>query len=206
VFKFAVEFVIGTFFAITTVSASANPLVDLMKVEDQRRLCAASEESKDTRTLRREARYIAEAAGLPEGSYTLLIGECEGYASAATSINTIIVSPELASVPRNERLFVLAHEFAHLANSDIKRWADLGNTLVETAADSVKTTELMQALSRNLELDADKWAAQVLHKLDVNPGRAAAAFWLRMGLLDLPGTTSHPAAKTRVAAIESFKG
>lgn len=200
------KLVTALFFAFVTSFASANPLMDAMKLEDQRRLCAASEESKDTRTLRREVRFLAEAAGLPEGSFTLLIGECEGYASAATTLNTIIISPQLASVPRNERLFVLAHELAHLANSDVKRWTALGDTLAEALPSGEKTTEMMQALSRELELDADKWAAQALRKFNIEPGKAASAFWFRMGILDLPGTGSHPAAKARVAAMEAVKG
>jgi len=181
--------------------ASANPMVEAMRAEDERRLCEAAPVSQETRLLRREATYVLETMGMQKDAVTVLIADCEGYASAATTLNTIIVSPSLARLPRGERLFVLAHEIGHLANADVKRWLALGEKLGLTADSEASNSAMMSALSREVELNADAFAATVLRKMNINAESAAHSYFQRMKLLDLPGTTSHPAAQSRVSAI-----
>jgi Zn-dependent protease with chaperone function len=188
-------------FAFTANFAAANPMVNALKAEDESRLCPASEVSKETRLLRREAAYVLETMGMPKDSITVLVAKCGDYAVAATSLNTIVISPSLAELPRAERLFILAHEVGHLANGDVKRLLALGEELSVSAEALANVDKLMANLSRENETAADAFAAKFMHKVDLNAENAASAFFARMGLLQLPGTASHPAAQSRVAAI-----
>jgi Zn-dependent protease with chaperone function len=195
------KFIAALVFAFTANFAAANPMVAALKAEDESRLCPAAEVSKETRLLKREAAYVLETMGLPKDSITVLVATCGDYAVAATSLNTIIISPSLAELPRGERLFLLAHEVGHLANGDVKRLLALGDELAASAEALANVDKLMATLSRENETAADLFAAKFMQKVGVNAESAASAFFARMGLLQLPGTASHPAAQSRVAAI-----
>lgn len=188
-------------FAFVANFASANPMVEALRAQDESRLCEAAPVSKETRLLRREATYVLETMGMSKDAVTVLIAECGGYATAATTLGTIVISPSLAELPRAERLFVLAHEIGHLANDDAKRWLALGDKLVLKDEAIAANDAMMATLSREVELGADAFAAAVLRKMGINAENAAHAFFKRMNLLDLPGTASHPAAQSRVTAI-----
>lgn len=195
------QFIAAIAIAFIANFAAANPMVAALKAEDESRLCPASDVSKETRLLKREANYVLETMGLPKDSITVLVAKCGDYAVAATSLNTIIISPSLADLTRGERLFLLAHEIGHLANGDVKRILALGEELAASAEALANVGTLMATLSRENETAADAFAAKFMRKVDLNAEHAASAFFARMGLLQLPGTASHPAAQTRVAAI-----
>ena len=195
------------FLVLATQLASAGTLMKSMRAEDQRRLCPAAEESVETRTLRREAAAILQAADLPANSITVLIGECEGFASAAVTLDTIVIHPSLARLPRNERWFLLAHEIGHLVNKDVEKWAALSESFDATPGiTDAQVVQAMNETSKTSELRADEWAGNILRKLGFNPATAAASFFERQGLMKLPGTTSHPAAKDRVQLLAVAKG
>lgn len=193
--------IFGIVISLLAQFVSANPILDGMRVEDQSRLCPAAEQSADTRLVRRDAAYVADTMGVATGSIKVLIADCGDVAVAAMTVNTIVISPSLATLTRGERLFLLAHEIGHLANNDAQRWSTLGDELVESHADTAAVDAKMSALSRELELGADAFAAQALRKMGLKPEDAAFAYFHRMHLLNLPGTASHPPAQYRVEAI-----
>jgi Zn-dependent protease with chaperone function len=195
------KIIVAVGIAILSSMASANPVVNGLQAEDASRVCPAAPPSPETRVLRRDVAGILEAAGMVKDAVKVLIGDCGGYASAATTMNTIVISPALAELPRSERLFVLAHEVGHLANNDVQQWTALGEQFESAAFSDADVTNMMSSLSRKMEQDADAFSARALHKMEVNAENAATAFFSRMHLLKSAGTASHPAAQSRVVAI-----
>jgi hypothetical protein len=182
--------------AVANLTAAAS-LVEMVRAEDQRRVCLTNEGTADARVIRRDAAFILRAANIAPDTIKVHVCKNEWYASAATTLYTVVLSPDVASLPRNERFFVLAHEIGHLANLDSVRWGRL-----ETPHTAL-TEQAVWDASLDMEIAADRWAAKLLVELDIDPVMSATGFFARRGVLDLPGTSSHPAAKTRLAEIAS---
>lgn len=185
----------GLLLYATANFSAATSLIDMVHAEDLRRICAVNATSNNARVIRRDVKFIAEAAKIAPSAIQLRICENPGYASVATTLDTLILAPEIAELPTNERFFVLAHEIGHLANLDALRWGSLEKDGAPLTEDAVRDA------SRRMELDADKWAATSLQGLHIDPLKAATAFFFRRGVLDLSGTVSHPSARARLAAM-----
>lgn len=167
----------------------------MVRAEDQRRICAVNEKSENARVIRRDIAFILAAARIPRETVKIHVCENPGYASAATTLDTLILTPGIAGLPRHERLYVLAHEVGHLANRDADRWGSLDTLEINP------TEQAVWDASRDMEIGADRWAATIMQTLGVDPVQAAASFFFHRGILDLPGTVSHPSAKVRLAAM-----
>lgn len=177
---------------------SASPLVEAMHAEDKTRVCRAAAPSEDTRLLTSEAAYMLSTMGVAADAISVLIADCGNFAVAALTLNTIVVPTGLAKFPRQERLFVLAHEIGHLVNKDANRWADFGDELVRAPTDESTALRQLSVISQEVELRADAFAAVALLKVGINPHTAAIAFFQHMHVLDAPSNISHPAPKHRV--------
>ncbi|MBK1612339.1 hypothetical protein CKO44_02525 [Rubrivivax gelatinosus] len=122
--------------------------------------------------------------------------------------HVIVANERLADLEEGPRLFVLAHELAHVMHD---HWAAMGGVYrrwVPGAVTPERTDPVAGALGRDAsllshrqEFEADAWALQMLRRLGV-PGEAAVGAFLSLGAqMD---TVTHPATRKRVAALRAL--
>lgn len=184
--------------------ASASPLYDAMHDQNKRRICPSTDTPVETRLLQGDVAAILSVIGLAPDSFSVVVADCGNLATTVMTLNAVVVSPKLATFPREERLFVIAHELGHIANKDARQWALLGDRLVTSGADEKTYLSSITKLSLGVELRADEFAARALVMLGLDPRASATAAFKRMHVMDEPDNSSHPATKRRLDLIAQF--
>lgn len=101
----------------------------------------------------------------------------------------VVLNTRLASMPSGERLFIVAHEIAHIAHRDYERWHEERRT-VDDAADSARSWQQ--------ELDADAYALRAIMRYGYDLETAVSQF-MRFGVQQ-DGPT-HPGTRKRVSHL-----
>ncbi|MBZ8142254.1 hypothetical protein CLD22_20425 [Rubrivivax gelatinosus] len=191
-------------------AARADPAAigEVLEQSQQKRLDSfvTAAESARTATVRASFERLLQAAA-PAVPVELRI--IDGGTLAETLQGHVIVANErLADLEEGQRLFVLAHELAHVMHD---HWAAMGGVYRRWVPGEVtpqRTDPVAGALGRDASLlshrqeyEADAWALQMLRRLGV-PGEAAVGAFLSLGAqMD---TATHPATRKRVAALRAL--
>lgn len=104
----------------------------------------------------------------------------------------IALNTRIASMPSGERLFIIAHEIAHVVHRDYERWR-------ETPWD----IDTESARSWQQELAADAYALRAIKRYGYTLETAVAQF-MRFGLQQ-DGPT-HPGTRKRIAHLREVDG
>ncbi len=156
--------------------------------------------------LHADYKELQEAAGVTD--VKLLV--TPDLLAQAFPTRVIAVGLEVAQLPRSQRLFVLAHELAHVVNNDFESfftWArEADQTFALVSPDlkdqaSEHVNDKLQKLSHQLEFAADKYAYHMLNRIGLDPLAGAQAL-LIYG--PRPESVVHPATEARFLNIKSL--
>ena len=119
--------------------------------------------------------------------------------------NVIVANDALAALPEGERMFILAHELAHVV---LRHWSQVGDLYQQYIPGSVtpeKTDAVADALGRDAsrmarrhEFDADAFALRTLRELGYADAHALSAL-SRFGFQR--DSATHPGTRKRLAAL-----
>lgn len=188
-------------------SAHSEDIVDVLRRSQQQRLDAvhAAAESSRSETVRLSFERVRQAYALDQ-SVELRVTQ-DGPLAETLQGHTIIANESLADMPEGERLFILAHEFGHVAGHHwtelcevYKRWVpgDVTPQTTDPVAGSLGRDA--SAMSHHHEHAADVAALDTLRRLGVDPQHAFDAL-LRQGMQH--DTATHPGTRKRIAALRA---
>jgi Zn-dependent protease with chaperone function len=188
-------------------AAHAEDIVDVLRRSQQQRLdaMAVAAESSRSDAIRTSFERVREAFALDQ-TVDLRVTR-DGPLAETMHGHTIIADEALADMPEGERLFILAHEFGHVAGNHwaqlcevYKRWVpgDVTPQTTDPVAGSLGRDA--SALSHSHELAADAAALDAMRRLGVAPEHALSAL-LRQGMQH--DTATHPGTRKRVAALRA---
>jgi Zn-dependent protease with chaperone function len=192
---------------LLAASAHSEDIVDVLRRSQQQRLDAmhAAVESSRSDTVRTSFERVRQAYALDQ-SVELRVTQ-DGPLAETLHGHTIIANESLADLPEGERLFILAHEFGHVAGHHwtelcevYKRWVPGDVTPQTTDPVSGSLGRDASVLSHRHEHAADVAALDALRRLGVDPEHAFAAL-MRQGMQQ--DTATHPGTRKRVAAMHA---
>lgn len=187
--------------------AHSEDIANVLQRSQQQRLDAmhVAAESSRSETIRRSFERVRDAYAMDQ-SVELRVNR-DGPLAETLHGHTIIANESLADMPEGERLFILAHEFGHVADHHwtelvemYKRWVPGDVTPQNTDPIAGSLGRDASALSHRHEHAADAAALDILRRLGVDPQLALAAL-LRQGMQH--DTATHPGTRKRVAALRA---
>lgn len=194
-------------FGVMAGPAHSEDIIDVLRRSQQQRMdaIALATESSRSETIRRSFERVRQAYALDQ---TVNLRVTHGGPQAETLHgHTIVVNESLADMPEGERLFILAHEFGHVAGNHwtelceiYKRWVPGDVTPQNTDPVAGSLGREASALSHRHEHAADATALDALRRLGFDPQQALAAL-LRQGMQH--DTATHPGTRKRVAALRA---
>jgi Zn-dependent protease with chaperone function len=198
---------LAVFLVLLAGAAQAEDIVDVLRRSQQRRLdgMAVASESARSETIRQSFERVRDAYAL-DHTVDLRINR-DGPMAETMHGRTIIANESLADLPEGERLFILAHEFGHVAGHHwtelcevYKRWVPGDVTPQNTDPVSGQLGREASALSHRHELAADTAALHALRRLGVAPENALSALMSQGMQMD---TATHPATRKRIASLRA---
>jgi Zn-dependent protease with chaperone function len=193
--------------AVLAGAAQAEDIVDVLRRSQQQRLDAMAVAGEGSRsdTIRHSFERVRDAYALDD-TVELRITR-DGPLAETMHGHTIIANESLADLPEGERLFILAHEFGHVAGNHwtelcevYKRWVPGDVTPQNTDPVSGQLGRDASALSHRHELAADTAALHALRRLGVAPENALSALMNQGMQMD---TATHPATRKRIASLRA---
>jgi Zn-dependent protease with chaperone function len=187
--------------------AHAEDIVDVLRRSQQQRLDAVhrAAESSRSATIHRSFERVRQAYAL-DRSVELRVNS-DGPLAETLHGHTIIANESLSDMPEGERLFILAHEFGHVAGHHwtelcevYKRWVPGDVTPQTTDPVAGLLGRDASAMSHRHEHAADVAALDTLGRLGVDPQHALGAL-LRQGMQH--DTATHPGTRKRVGALRA---
>jgi Zn-dependent protease with chaperone function len=192
---------------LAAAPAQAEDIVDVLRRSQQQRLDAmhAAAEGSRSETVRRSFERVRQSFAIEQSVKLLVMSD--GPLAETLHGHTIIANESLADMPEGERLFILAHEFGHVAGhhwSELcevyKRWVPGEVTPQKTDPVAGLLGRDASAMSHRHEHAADAAALDTLRRLGVDPQQAFSAL-LRQGMQH--DTATHPGTRKRVAALRA---
>jgi Zn-dependent protease with chaperone function len=123
--------------------------------------------------------------------------------------NVIVVTEQLADLPEDERLFVLAHELGHIDCRHFAKSKSFIARVLPSGADAPVGKGRIAFLKRRTstffrlqEFEADSYAASLLHRIGRPPGAGIKLF---RAIATLDATDTHPAALARLHQLEKLQ-
>ncbi|HEY4067932.1 MAG TPA: M48 family metalloprotease [Burkholderiaceae bacterium] len=165
----------------------------------------ADPDSAQARLVRASFDTVARALGLnPAVSLRVIEG---GTVAETLQGHVVLASESLADLSEGERLFILAHEFGHIA---LHHWAQTEQVYqkwVPGAVTPERTEPVAALLGRDAselayrqELEADAFALRTLRALGF-PAREATSAFMHLGVIH--DTPTHPGTRKRLAALRA---
>ena len=185
--------------------AAAENIVDVLRRSQQLRLDAMTpaQEGPKAQAVRLSFERVRQA--MPDDVVVELRVVSRGPAAEALQGRIVVANESLADMPEGARQFVLAHELGHIASH---HWQQMGALYTHWIPGEVtpQTTDPVagplgrdaSAASRRQEYEADAYAMRVMSTLGHTPQEAFAAL-MQQGMQ--PDTATHPATRTRIAAL-----